>query len=141
MAVHLTPYLTMDGNAKEAIEFYQQALEAKILFIQTFEEMPENPEFPLSPEMKGRISHATLQIGESELMFSDSFPGQSPQSGNLLSICVTTDSPEQAGRYFEALKQGGKVEMPLQETFFSPNYGIVADKFGVVFQVFTKGQH
>ncbi|RCX16944.1 PhnB protein [Fontibacillus phaseoli] len=141
MAVQLTPYLTMNGNAKEAIQFYQQALEAEVLFIQNFEEMPENPEFPLPAEMKDRVSHATLKIGESVLMFSDSFPGQASQNGNLLSICITTDSPEQAGQYFEALKQGGKVEMPLQETFFSPNYGIVADKFGVVFQVFTQGPH
>ncbi len=138
MAMQLTPYLTMDGNAKEAIAFYKEALEAEINFIQTFGEMPENPEFPLPPEMKDRVSYASLKVGDTELMFSDAFPGQPTQLGGMLSICLTTDDPEKSERIFNALCQGGVVEMPLQKTFFSPGYGMVTDKFGVLFQIFTK---
>jgi len=140
MTVRLIPYLVMDGNAKEAIHFYEKALGAQVLFSQSFGEMPENPDFPLPAEAKDRVSHATIKVGESELMFSDTFPGQPHQSGNQVTICITTDDAEKAKQMFEALTDGGQVTMPLQETFFSPAYGTVTDKFGVNFQVFTEGR-
>ncbi|MGM1019872.1 MAG: VOC family protein [Bacillota bacterium] len=140
MSKRLIPYITMDGNAKEAIEFYEEALDAQLLFIQTFGEMPENPDFPIPAEVKERVGHATLKVGETELMFSDTFPGSPFSSGNQVSICITTDSVEQAQKMFDALQQGGQVGMPLQETHFSPAYGNVTDKFGVTFQVFTEAR-
>ncbi|MDF2684645.1 MULTISPECIES: VOC family protein [Brevibacillus] len=141
MTMRLTPYLMMDGNAKEAIEFYQKALEAQVLFLQTFGEMPANPEYPLPEAARDRVGHATIKIGESELMFSDTFPGQPVQIGNQVTICLSTDSAEKSKQLFEALQEGGSVVMPLQETHFSPGYGIVTDKFGVSFQIYTEGQH
>lgn len=140
MTLRLIPYLVMNGNAKEAIEFYQKALDAQVLFSQSFGEMPENPEFPLPAEAKDRVSHATIKIGETDLMLSDTFPGQPHQSGNQVTICISTNDADQAHRFFDALKDGGQVGMPLQETFFSPAYGSVTDKFGVTFQVFTEGR-
>ncbi|MCC3381436.1 VOC family protein [Paenibacillus farraposensis] len=140
MSKRLIPYITMDGNAKEAIEFYEKALDAQQLFVQTFGEMPENPDFPIPEEVKGRIGHATLKVGETELMFSDTFPGSPFSSGNQVSICITTDSVEQAQKMFDALQQGGQVGMPLQETHFSPAYGNVTDKFGITFQIFTEAR-
>lgn len=140
MSKRLIPYITMDGNAKEAIEFYEEALDAQLLFIQTFGEMPENPDFPIPAEVKERVGHATLKVGETELMFSDTFPGSPFSGGNQVSICITTDSVEQAQKMFDALQQGGQVGMPLQETHFSPAYGNVTDKFGVTFQMFTEAR-
>ncbi|MFD2369042.1 VOC family protein [Brevibacillus sp. GCM10020057] len=140
MTMRLTPYLMMDGNAKEAIAFYEKALEAQLLFSQTFGEMPENPEFPLPEAARNRIAHATIKVGESELMFSDTFPGQPTQIGTQVTICLSTDDPAKSRRIFEALQEGGTVVMPLQETHFSPAYGIVTDKFGVSFQIYTEGQ-
>ncbi|MBY0021638.1 PhnB protein [Paenibacillus jamilae] len=140
MSKRLIPYITMDGDAKEAIEFYEKALDAQLLFIQTFGEMPENPDFPIPAEVKERVGHATLKVGETELMFSDTFPGSPFSSGNQVSICITTDSVEQAQKMFDALQQGGQVGMPLQETHFSPAYGNVTDKFGVTFQMFTEAR-
>lgn len=140
MTLRLIPYLMMDGNAKEAIQFYEKALEATVLFVQTFGEMPENPEFPLPEAARDRIGHATVQIGESHLMFSDTFPGQPVQSGNQVTICITSPDPAKSKQLFDYLQEGGSVVMPLQETHFSPAYGIVTDKFGVGFQIFTDGQ-
>jgi PhnB protein len=141
MTLRLIPYLVMDGNAREAIQFYEKALDAQVLFLQSFGEMPENPDFPLPAEAKDRVSHATIKVGETEMMFSDTFPGQPHQIGTHVTICISTNDAEQAKRMFEALADGGQVEMPMQETFFSPAYGSVKDKFGVTFQVFTEGTH
>ncbi|MBU5673401.1 VOC family protein [Paenibacillus brevis] len=139
MAIELAPYLTMDGNAREAITFYQQALGAEILFLKTFGEMPDNPDFPLPVEMKDKISHAALNVDGAEMMFSDAFPGNPPKLGGMLSVCLTTDEESKAKRIFDALAEEGKVELPFQKTFFSPGYGMVTDKFGIMFQIFTKG--
>lgn len=141
MTVKVIPYLVMDGNATEAIEFYREALEAEVLYKQTFEEGPENPEYPLPEDAKNRIMHATLKVGENELMFSDTFPGQSHQIGNQVTICLSTSDSQKSKKFFEALQQDGQVTMPLQETFFSPAYGSVIDKFGVNFQIYTEGDH
>jgi len=140
MTLRLIPYLVMDGNAREAIQFYEKALDAQVLFSQSFGEMPENPDFPLPVEAKDRVSHATIKVGETELMFSDTFPGQPHQNGNQVTICITTDDAEQARKMYKALQQDGQATMPLQETFFSPAYGSVIDKFGVSFQIFTEGK-
>lgn len=140
MTVKLTPYLMMNGNAKEAIQFYEKALEAQVLFSSTFGEMPENPEFPLPDSAKDLVSHAMIKVGEAELMFSDTFPGQPVQSGNQVTICIGTNDVEKSKQFFNALQDGGQVIMPLQETFFSPAYGIVTDKFGVPFQIYTEGK-
>ncbi|AMM93263.1 3-demethylubiquinone-9 3-methyltransferase [Peribacillus simplex] len=138
MTMRLSPYLMMNGNAKEAIQFYEKALDAKVLFSQTFGEMPENPEFPLPEEAKELVSHAMLKVGETDLMFSDMFPGQTSQTGDQVTICISTNDIEESKRIFESLSQDGQVKMPLQEAFFSPAYGIVLDKFGITFQIYTE---
>ncbi|MFC5603803.1 VOC family protein [Sporosarcina koreensis] len=140
MSLKLIPYFMMNGNAKEAMQFYEEVLDAKVLFSQTFGEMPENPEFPLPEEAKGLVSHATIKVGESDLMFSDNFPGATAQTGDQVTICITTNDVDKATGIFEALQQDGQVRMPLEATFFSPAYGIVTDKFGITFQIYTEGQ-
>ncbi|CAM3659669.1 VOC family protein [Aeromicrobium ponti] len=141
MTVRLIPYLVMNGNASEAIQFYREALEAEVLYSQTFGEGPEDPQYPVPEEAKNRIMHATVKVGETELMFSDTFPGQPHQIGNQVTICISTNDPEKSQKFFNALQQDGQVTMPLQETFFSPAYGSIIDKFGVNFQIYTEGEH
>jgi PhnB protein len=140
MTLRLIPYLILNGNTKEAIDFYQKALDGQLLFLQTFGEMPENPEFPLPAEAKDLVAHATVKVGETDLMFSDAFPGQPYQQGNNVTICISSDSVEKSTQIFDALQQEGQVGMPLQETHFSPAYGMVTDKYGVTFQIYTEGK-
>ncbi len=140
MTTRLIPYLMMNGNAKEAIHFYEKALDAQLLFMQTFGEMPEDPQMAMPPEAKDRVSHAMIKIGESDMMFSDTFPGQPHAIGSQVTICISTDDKDKTKRFYDALQDGGQVSMPLQETFFSPGYAVVTDKFGVTFQLFTEGK-
>jgi PhnB protein len=140
MAVRLNPYLITEGNAKEAIQFYEKALGAVLVFTQTFGEMPANPEFPLPEEAKDLVAHALLKVGDTELMFSDSFPGQPVQKGDNVTVCVTTDDVARSQEIFAALADGGQVCMPFQATFWSPGYGMVTDKYGVTFHVSTAGE-
>ncbi|SDY16882.1 VOC family protein [Thermoactinomyces sp. DSM 45892] len=140
MGTKLISYIMLDGNAREAIDFYQKALDAELYGIQTFGEMPENPEFTMPEAAKELVSHAMIKVGDSELMFSDAFPGHSPERGNQVQICISSADVAQSQKFFDALKEGGTVIMPLAETFFSPAYGMVTDKFGVTFQLYTEGK-
>ncbi|MGG6309507.1 VOC family protein [Paenibacillus macerans] len=137
MILQVSPLIAMNGKAAEAIAFYEQALQAKVAFKQTFGEMPE-PKEPMSEDVQKRIAHSVLKLGESELYVSDVFPHEPHQIGNQVTVCVTTSTAEHAQQLFDALKQGGQVNQPLQAIYFSPAYGVVTDKFGVAFHIFTK---
>ncbi|MFB9324638.1 VOC family protein [Paenibacillus aurantiacus] len=139
MNTSLIPFLEMNGSANEAIDLYVKALDAQVVYMLRFGDMPENPESPLPPEKKDWINYAVLKIGESELQLSDHFTGGSYQKGTQLTIVVQTDDKDKATQYFETLKEGGQVNEPLQASFFSPAYGNVTDKFGVTFRILTKG--
>ncbi|HEY3365682.1 MAG TPA: VOC family protein [Symbiobacteriaceae bacterium] len=138
MAVRMNPYLVLDGNAKEAIAFYERALDAKNMGVQTFGESPADPNHPMPDGVKDRIMHAMLKVGETDLMLSDTFPGMPYQKGDNVTIALVTDDAGKSKRFFDALAAGGKVTMPMQATFWSPAYGQATDKFGVSWQVTTE---
>lgn len=109
--------------------------------MQTFGEAHQDPNDPIPDDAKDKIMHAHLQIDNSELMISDTYPGQPYTIGDQLSLAIVLSDIERAKRIFEGLSEGGKVEMPLQETFWSPLYGQVIDQFGVLWQVSTEGNN
>ncbi|MCP1122715.1 hypothetical protein CN326_02630 [Bacillus sp. AFS018417] len=138
MILGINPYLVTNGNGQEAVKFYEKALDAKVEMLQTFGEMPENPEYPLPAEAKDRVLHAHLKIGNTDLMISDTFPGQPDEVvGSQVTIAIHIQGEEKAKEVFAKLQDGGQVVMPLQETFWSPLYGQLKDKFGVQWQVST----
>ncbi|PEE73521.1 hypothetical protein COM81_28015 [Priestia megaterium] len=138
MVLGIYPYLVMNGNGQEAVKFYKKALDAKVIGVQTFGEMPGNPEFPTPIEAIDRVMNAHLRVGDTDLMLSDTFPGQPYQIGSQVTVAISIDSVEESKEVFEKLKEGGQVGMPLQETFWSPSYGQVTDKFDVTWQISTQ---
>jgi len=137
MTVKLNSFLMMNGNAREAIEFYKEVLDANLLFCQTFGDAPEDPKSPLPENMKDLVAHSILKIGETNIMVADMFLDMPYRNGNNVNICISTNEIEKTNKFYELLRQKGKVVMPLQQVHFSPAYGIVTDKFGVTFQIFT----
>ncbi|USB33147.1 VOC family protein [Paenibacillus sp. YPG26] len=140
MTVQLTPYITLEGQAKEAIQFYEQALGAKVLSLATYGDMPDMPS-TFSDDLKDLVAHAKIQVGASELMLSDAPAGTPIANGKRVTICITTDTVEKSKQIFEALRQGGQVNMPFKEEPFSPGFGDVTDKYGITFQVYTEVQY
>lgn len=137
MTIKLTPYITLEGRAQEAIEFYGQVMGAEVLSFLTYGDMPDLPDtFP--DAMRSLVAHAKVQVGGTELMFSDAPGGTRVESGNQVTICVTTDSLEESRRIFDALQEGGQVNMPFGEQSFSPGFGDLTDRFGVTFQIDTE---
>lgn len=126
------PYLFFNGRCEEALAFYRQALGAEIGAMIRFDENPEGMYGPPGSEKK--IMHAELRLGETVLMASDGdCAGQAAFQGFSLALSVPDEAA--ANRVFGALAEGGQVRMPLGRTFFSPCFGMVADRFGVGWMV------
>jgi PhnB protein len=125
------PYLLFLGNCKEAFEFYEKALGGK-LDIMTYGQSPEAAKMPAA--MHNQVVHARLAAGASVIMGSDCPPDRyhKPQG---FSIAVSTKDPTETERVFNALAQGGQVDMPLQQTFWSAKFGMLQDKFGISWMV------
>jgi PhnB protein len=146
MTLRLTPCIVMNGNAKEAVHFYKKVLDAKVLSIKTYGEMP----VPCPEALKERIANAILQIGESELLLFDApnihIPdGKTKQvhtmkhnDNTVVTINISINNMGRTKQIFEILQQGGKVIAPLEEVPFSPAFGTVTDKFGVTFILVTQ---
>ncbi len=132
------PYLFLDGRAEEAIGFYREVLGAELLMLMRFKEAPEPPPpGAVAPGSDDKVMHASLRVGQSELMLSDgACGGDTMFRGFSLSLSVA-DAAE-AERVFSALSEGGQVQMPLGRTFFAPRFGMVADRFGVSWMVVSE---
>lgn len=125
----LNPYIILNGQAEEAIKLYERALDAKIEGgIMRYGEVPGTP---ADAPNKNKVIHCALKVGDTMLMVSDSMPGSAEPRGDIVHICLQfTDQSDMAQR-FDALAAGGKVDMPLQDTFWNAHYGQVTDKFGI----------
>ncbi|MCA9204263.1 MAG: VOC family protein [Planctomycetales bacterium] len=132
------PYLFFGGRCEEALEFYKRALQAKIGMVMRFDESPEpTPPGMLESGFETKIMHSEFQVGEMTVMASDGCDSRSNFDGFRLALSVPTETD--ADRVFNALSDGGTVDMPLVKTFWSPRYGMVTDKFGVAWMVMVPG--
>ena len=131
----VTPYLFLDGRCEEAIEFYKKTLGAKVEMMMRFKESPDPGMCPAGGENK--IMHSCVKIGGTSVMASDGRNQGKPKfEGFALSINAKDEA--EADRTFAALAEGGKVQMPLEKTFFAKRFGMVADRFGVGWMVIVE---
>lgn len=127
-------YLFFNGRCEEALEFYKSAIGAKVDMLMRFSESPEPPPPGMVPPgHENKVMHASFHVGETMIMASDGCGESQAFQGFSLSLGVATE--EEADKYFNALAEGGKVEMPLDKTFWSPRYGMLTDKFGMGWMV------
>lgn len=133
-------YLFFNGRCEEAIEFYKQAVGAEVQMLMRNEQSPEPaPPGMLPPGSEKKVLHASLKIGDSMVMFSDGHNDGNPQfKGFSLSLAVADQAA--AERAFKALSDGGKVDLPLGKTFWSPCFGMLTDRFGVGWMVGLLGE-
>jgi PhnB protein len=135
--MELQPYVFFDGRCEEAIEFYGNAVGAKVEMLLRFKEAP--PDMPAAPENAEKIMHANLRIGGSTMLMSDGrCTGQPSFQGFAMSLIVADDT--EAAAKFAALGAGGQVQMPLGKTFFASSFGMLTDRFGVSWMVMAQLQ-
>lgn len=128
--ITLNPYLTFNGNCREAMTFYKEALDGT-LEMQTFESAP----MEIPKEQKNRIMHATLKFGGAIIMASDSMPGQDVAVGSAVQLSISTADVKNGEQMFKNLAQGGRITMPFEKTFWGAMFGMLVDKFGLPWMV------
>jgi PhnB protein len=133
--MQVQPYLNFDGRCEEALEFYRGALGAEVTMLLRFKDSPE-PHAPgmVPPGADNKVMHSSFRIGETTVMAADCHCAGRP-SFQGFSLSLTVPNEATAERLFSALSAGGQVQMPLTKTFFSPRFGVVADRFGVSWMV------
>jgi PhnB protein len=133
----IEPYLFFDGRCEEALEFYRTALGAEVTMLMRYKDSPEPPPpGMLPPGTENKVMHASLRIGDANIMASDGHNQGKPKfEGFSLSLNARDDA--HAKRMFSSLSEGGKVTAPLSKTFFSSSFGMVSDRFGVPWMVIT----
>ncbi len=127
------PYLAFDGRCKEAFAFYQKCLGGKVVAVIGYGDTPAKEHMPASTG--ARIMHARLVLGDQILMGCDAHPEMPYDGIRRCDVAVQVDTPDEAERLFAALAEGGTVQMPVGETFWSVRFGMLTDRFGVPWMI------
>jgi PhnB protein len=130
--MHVQPYLFFDGRCEQALDFYQKTLGAKVEAVIRYKENTEPKHNP--PNSDDKVMHACFRIGDTQIMASDGNCAGKP-SFQGFSLTINANDAAEANQRFNALAEGGQVQMPLGETFFAKSFGMVADRFGVGWMV------
>ena len=133
--ITVNPYLYFNGNCEEAFNFYKSVFGGEFFMVQRYSNTPDADKLP--PGLKDKIMHISLPIGNNILMASDACEelGFTVKQGNNFYICVNPDSREEADKWFNALAEGGKVNMPIQDMFWGAYWGDLTDKFGIQWMI------
>ena len=132
-------YLFFDGRTDEALDFYKKTLGIEVEMLMRFKDAPGDPNAPADPNCRppanmNAVMHSCFKLGDQRVMASDGHCGGKPEfKGFALSLAVKTEA--EADKLFAALSEGGQVQQPMIQTFFSPKFGMLADKFGVNWMV------
>jgi PhnB protein len=131
----INPYLTFNGNCEDAFNFYKSNFGGDFPYIGRYKDMPPMEGCaPISEADGEKIMHVSLPISsETILMGSDSSEafGNATVAGNNFAISINASSKDEADKLFNGLSAGGKVTMPMNETFWGAYFGMFTDKFGI----------
>jgi PhnB protein len=125
-------YLLFNGECEAAFKFYEKCLGGKIETAMTHGDSPMSEKVP--PEWRKKIMHARMTVGNTVLMGSDAPPDRYEEPKGF-SLSVGTKDPAEAERMFNELAAGGKVQMPLQQTFWAAKFGMLVDRFGIPWMI------
>nr|WP_298682497.1 VOC family protein [uncultured Dongia sp.] len=128
----INPYLTFNGDCKQAMEFYAKCLRTQVAMMMSYADTPMAADTPAG--IRGRIAHARIVLGDQVLMASDAYTDEHVETKGM-TVSLVVDAPAEADRLFEALSAGGKVTMPIAETFWAQRFGMLQDKFGIPWMV------
>lgn len=131
--MQVQPYLFFEGRCEEALEFYRTAAGAQVEALMRYQDTPGGCPEAMSASAD-KVMHASFRLGDTQVMASDGNCGGEPSfAGFGLALSVATEA--EADRIFGGLSDGGQIVQPLMQTFFSPKFGMVKDRFGVHWMV------
>jgi PhnB protein len=136
--MQVQPYLMFEGRCEEAIEFYKKTVGAQVQMLMRYKDAPQPPPpGQMPPHSENKVMHASVKIGDSVVNASDGHCSGTSSFGGFSLVLNCKDEAE-AEKHFNALAEGGQIRMPLSKTFFSPKFGMLADKFGLGWMVIVQ---
>ncbi len=124
------PYLSFNGNCREAIDFYKDLFGGRLISITTFGETPMAG--AMKPEELNNVVNAQLELPGGPVLMAGDAPSMYPYQGvQGVTICLNFDTVEEAEEAFNALAVGGQITMPFSDAFWAKKFGMVTDRFGV----------
>ena len=130
MASRLNPYLSFDGDARDAMETYKGVFGGE-LTVSTFGDMGQTDE-----GLKDKVMHSQLETPAGfTLMASDTPPGMEHQPGSTISVSLSGDDESELRGYWDKLAEGGQVTLPLEKQMWGDVFGMVVDRFGIAWMV------
>jgi len=130
----LNAYINFNGNCEEAFEHYKLVFGGDFSMLSRFSEMPPQEGMELSAEDMNKIMHVSLPISEETMLMGSDVGGEWAQKnvvGNNITLSITAESKERADHFFNSLSEGGKVNMPMEKTFWGSYFGMCTDKFDI----------
>ena len=128
-------YLHFNGNSEEAFNFYKTIFGGEFITCQRYRDMPGCDK--MNAEDQEKMMHISLPVGDTTLMASDVLGNQGEQvrPGNNFHICLQAENEKEASRLFNELSGDGKIEMPMNKTFWGAYFGMCMDKFGILWMI------
>ena len=130
----LDVFINFNGNCREVVKFYAQVFGLEEPAFMTYGEAPPNSQIPVTEETKSLVMHASLTIFGTVVMFMDTTPDMQVNQGDNIVLTIRSKDLDEVQSLFNKMKNGGRVLMDLQETFYSKCYGMLIDKFGIPWQ-------
>ncbi len=130
----LNVYLTFNGNCEEAFDFYKSVFGGEFPYKGKFKDMPPQEGMAISADVAEKIMHVSLPISKETMLMGSDTGGEWAKDfkqGNNFSVSVSASNKEEADNIFNALAEGGKVNMPMANTFWGDYFGMLTDKFGI----------
>ena len=130
------PYLHFMGNTEEAMRFYKTVFGGEFILFHRFKDVPGGEK--MAAEDQEKIIHISLAINKDiTIMATDALAsmGQQLTAGNNFHIHMQADSEAEADKIFNALSTGGKIDMPMNKTFFGAYFGMCQDRFGIYWMI------
>jgi len=132
------PYLFFDGKCEEALEFYKSAIGAEVEMLMRFSENPDKPDpSNMPPNSENKVMHAAFKVGDTQILASDGHCNGKP-SFQGFGLTLGAKSDAEAETLFGAVGKGGQVLQPLTKTFFASKFGMVTDRFGIMWMVIAE---
>lgn len=130
--MQINPYLTFDGNCREAMIFYRECLGGELIF-QTVAETPMADQCPAGRQ--DHIMHSLLVKDGAALMATDMTQSEGVKTGNDMAVSVNFDSENAINTCYSKLSSDGKVIKPLEESFGNSLFGVVQDRYEKVWML------
>jgi len=133
----INPYIHFNGNAEEAFMFYKSVFNGEFARVVRFKDF-SSAGFPISEREANKILRITLSIGKNSVLMGSDTPesmGKHNENENRSKISITAESKTEADKLFKGLSAGGKVEMPMADSFWGSYFGMFRDKYGIEWMI------